>query len=623
MDYKDTIERLVDSWSAEYRKLTAPVIEKIQKSLAAGDGPEEAVRKAFTATNLDARLANTLLDAMGVAVAEAVGPGATIKPSGRDKLLTLPWTADNMPLSQRLHGAGGTMRQKIIDEVQGAINKGEAWKQTAKRLYDGYGFPTTIQSAELPQYLTELLKASREMPDGDELRRLLRKATRQIRLLGQDGAPNQALKAAYKGIAKAVATGTDKAIDRAVTVGVEEKSRYYAERIARTEMSRAWAEGFWAQYGGDDLVAAVRWRLSSRHPRFDICDFHAHANLYGIGKGVYPKDRAPAQPAHPHCLCHMTPVFFNEVGKPDPDKLKQRGDAYLASLDEADRKRLLTIDGEQAWQNGRDWQSELRGWKGHQNFAGRLTKQDFVASAKKEKPMKNTTDEISGDTIPDKVINGKRVVSERSPLASNPVFGKNWQGKDSFEITFAEKPWDKENPLNNRPDFFVLEDGTGVFVVSSRVKRGDAAAFKTKAFRAFDRYFSPLKEDVFVRVSTSKDDIGHLRAGTHRGSRNWATGEWETGYDKKTDTFIRGISVAKSPELVGDFGAYVKGREIGSGSDGEPLVEVSSVKVLGKDYTRKGIQEDYEKRLKKKLKQMGLTYDDYLTITLRYELKFD
>lgn len=375
------VENLVATWSADYKRMTAPVIESIYKRLMLGDGPEDAVRKAFTASNLDAKLANSLLDAMGVAAAEAVGPGVTVKPSGIDKLLTLPWTADQMPLSQRLHGASGTMRQKIVDEVQGALNRGADWKATARQLYDGYGFPTTIQSAELPQYLSDLLKVSRQIDNGPELRRLLRTANRQIRLLGQDGAPNQALKAAYKGIVKAVATGTDKAVERAVRVGVEEKSRYYAERIARTEMARAWAEGFWAQYGGDDLVAAVRWRLSSRHPRFDICDFHAHANLYGLGQGIYPKDRAPALPAHPHCTCHLTPVFFNEVGTPDPDRMKQRGDAYLESLDEADRKKLLTIGGEDAWQNGRDWQSELRNWKGHQNFAGRLTKEDFTIPA--------------------------------------------------------------------------------------------------------------------------------------------------------------------------------------------------------------------------------------------------
>ena len=75
--------------------------------------------------------------------------------------------------------------------------------------------------------------------------------------------------------------GKEKQIARAVEVAINEKSRYVAERITRTEMARAWADGFWAKVQDDDDVVAVKFKLSSRHPVFDICDMYAKADMFG------------------------------------------------------------------------------------------------------------------------------------------------------------------------------------------------------------------------------------------------------------------------------------------------------------------------------------------------------
>ena len=57
--------------------------------------------------------------------------------------------------------------------------------------------------------------------------------------LAQNGAPNRALKTSYKELLGAVESCSDKALKRAIRTAVEEKSRYVAERIARTESARA------------------------------------------------------------------------------------------------------------------------------------------------------------------------------------------------------------------------------------------------------------------------------------------------------------------------------------------------------------------------------------------------
>lgn len=126
-----------------------------------------------------------------------------------------------------------------------------------------------ISRQELPKYLQKVREAT-----GNDLQALAeqRQAIDKINRLAQNGAPNKALQAAYNKLLEAVQKGNEKAIEKAVEVAVNEKSRYVAERITRTEMARAWADGFVAKMQKDADIVAVKFKLSSRHPVFDICD---------------------------------------------------------------------------------------------------------------------------------------------------------------------------------------------------------------------------------------------------------------------------------------------------------------------------------------------------------------
>ena len=115
----------------------------------------------------------------------------------------------------------------------------------------------------------------------------------------------------------AVESCSDKALKRAIRTAVEEKSRYVAERIARTESARAWYQGFLKDTMDDPDVVAYRWVESTRHPTEDICDEYAKVDAYGLGSGIFPKDKAPELPAHPHCLCHYEKVYASELGVSD------------------------------------------------------------------------------------------------------------------------------------------------------------------------------------------------------------------------------------------------------------------------------------------------------------------
>jgi len=377
------IERIISRWSDEYRRQAAPLIAKIKELLEYGLSPQEAVNLALLTTGFSGAVGEELKRSMGLAAASGYGSSVSADTAMTlgEKLSLMPWAADKLVLSSKLYGLDLAMRQTISGTIADQIRNGTNWVQMSRALYDGYGFPEKIQRAELPEYLKALVSAAQRANPNDpatiaEVKRLARIANRNIDRMAQDGAPNRMLKAAYRQLAEIAEKGSAKALAKAVDVAVNEKSRYLAERIARTEGARAWSEGFWAQNYSDPDVVGVRWRLSSRHPKFDICDFHATANMYGLGPGVYPKGKNPPHPAHPHCTCRLVPVFDGEVGAARA-RVQKGGNEFLRSLTAKQRQDLLGAKGVKDWQAGADWSGSLRNWQGHVDPRPRLSSEDF------------------------------------------------------------------------------------------------------------------------------------------------------------------------------------------------------------------------------------------------------
>ena len=88
-------------------------------------------------------------------------------------------------------------------------------------------------------------------------------------------------------------------------------------RVLRTEINRAHGERYKQLAREDENVIGLRFMLSPRHPRVDICDEHAAADLYGLGQGVYPVDECP-WPAHPNTFSYTEAVYRDEIGSLNP-----------------------------------------------------------------------------------------------------------------------------------------------------------------------------------------------------------------------------------------------------------------------------------------------------------------
>lgn len=297
--------------------------------------------------------------------------------NGRKSVSLLPalrssWDGTGMPLSEKLHGADKEMRKAIIDTVRQQIDLNVHSRDIAMKLYDGYNSgQKVVRQQHLPKYLNDLLTLARRSnmtrDDQQELMSMIRKTRQKIARLSQHGAPNQTLKTAYAQLVDAVEQANEKALQNAIRVGVEEKSRYVAERIARTEAARAWAQGFLEKYDDQENVVAYRWKLSSRHPEVDICNMYADADFYGLGKGIYPKDKIPDLPVHPHCLCHLSPVYRSELeGKKPVDHFEDAGREWLSKQSLHVRQHILGIQGNKAVGNNDSWTKWARNYSGIQ-----------------------------------------------------------------------------------------------------------------------------------------------------------------------------------------------------------------------------------------------------------------
>ena len=81
-----------------------------------------------------------------------------------------------------------------------------------------------------------------------------------------------------------------------------------ARRVFRTELNRAHGEAYRQGAGAHPDVIGERFMLSPNHPKPDICDTWASADLYGMGPGIYPVGKSP-WPAHPNTMSYVEAVF--------------------------------------------------------------------------------------------------------------------------------------------------------------------------------------------------------------------------------------------------------------------------------------------------------------------------
>lgn len=222
---------------------------------------------------------------------------------GTAQVLAMP--VGEIELSARLYAHA----QQVTNEAAALVRehaKGITQaRELSRRLYDGYspadGILRPLEGTargDLPQALRSLTE---DLPARRELTALQVRGQQQAARL-----KSQALRAAYLDAFDAWENGAGlEALRKRLDVAQREKNRFLADRIAQTELSRAHQTEVAGLLMNDTETTVVQVRMNPAHPKTDICDLHARADLWGLGAGNYPKAEAPVPPFHPFCWCRL------------------------------------------------------------------------------------------------------------------------------------------------------------------------------------------------------------------------------------------------------------------------------------------------------------------------------
>lgn len=404
--------------------------KEVKVQLALGLKPNEAVRKAYAKypvmdmmkATLQAELVNTFM----------AGYGDNVPYSAKSisEAMSESWASDDLTLSKRLYRRSSTIRNEVADTIKQALKTNKTVKGLAKSIFDGYGKGGIIPEASIPKFLNKLSDINISGEATPEAKRKERELLRSVK--GKIARLNTPyVRAAYNEVAAAVDDGNELRLQKAIYSATQEKARYHAERIARTENARAYADGQMNRFLDDEDIVAFQWKLSSRHPRYDICDFYANADLYGLGKGVYPKDKFPRLPAHPHCMCHIQPLTELDIQENKQHKgINQAGLDYIQTLTKPNQEVLLGVNGRNTVLSGKEsWQNIARGWTSN-TFNARVPAmlQEMPKHTLKLHPPKGS--HINSDYIIDtKVINNKAYRDKYNELGYS---------KDITRLIFSE-----------------------------------------------------------------------------------------------------------------------------------------------------------------------------------------
>lgn len=289
---------------------------------------------------------------LGQLVDAAAGAGGTVTPAALPSLM--------QQIQARLGHLSGVRDAALAQNIDEAAAVGVA------------PFTPTVNAAQLAAIRSEAAQAVHAFVGPDQLKlsdRIWRIDRHASEVVGQavqnavlrgDGAARAAREFLAKRIPLPadIALAKDAASAKSIGAKVEDvlltgsgAPLDNAKRVMRTEINRAHSGAYQRGAAADPDSIGTQFLLSPRHPRVDICDMHARANLYGLGDGVYPHGRSPL-PAHPNTLSFEVVKYRDEVTAADRAG-RQSVDEFLGTVPGKDRKGILGVNKNEAFEAGK------------------------------------------------------------------------------------------------------------------------------------------------------------------------------------------------------------------------------------------------------------------------------
>lgn len=268
-----SIDPIAGNMSAQIERAAQASYTELLRLIDGGTDPREAVRLVLETFNGD--YVTALADAFSLVMQTAILPPL---------VLTMP--VGDVKLAKHLYRYSARVQKEVAAIVKQHAQGLHDARKLAGLLYDGYspagGIKRPLEGAArayLPKALRELTKNA---GDRQELTRLYDEMQRQAARL-----KSGPLKAAYlEALDKwAKGKGAD-VLAKRLWVAEREKTRYMADRIAQTELAKAYTERVAYGIMRDDEIEVVQLRLSPAHPAPDIC-FRAGTKILTLN-GLVP-----------------------------------------------------------------------------------------------------------------------------------------------------------------------------------------------------------------------------------------------------------------------------------------------------------------------------------------------
>jgi len=360
---------------SDFEKKNGVLLKKVSDALISTISENDSVSvisdkitKIYTKYNVKKETKNLLLNY----IVESVSIGIGTEIAGKKRVNSFKyWYAEHaynaagVPIKTTLNSITDILAVK--KEITRSLAAGSSWRKAAQDLSDKKIIISDV--AKDVQSIIDKARGVFGLTNSSEAYQEYKKEISIVqhrinRLTDQD---TSKLKRAYQDILDITNKSSAAQVENAIKYASYFKERYNTERIARTEMARAYGDAAFSDAIYTDDIVGIQFNLSDRHVEFDICNFHCEADLYGMGAGIYPKERAPEYPFHPNCVLPGNRIYF-------------RGNIVAASKSfyRGDVVEITTVSGKRSTVTGNHPILTNRGWIA----AHKLTKTDKILSSK-------------------------------------------------------------------------------------------------------------------------------------------------------------------------------------------------------------------------------------------------
>jgi NAD+--asparagine ADP-ribosyltransferase len=363
----DYIQVLVGAFGDRLGKRAENVAKDILKYLDEGRSVDLAVDIALSKSRIRHYIRDEITDILITVTGIARGvsfEAISNKPDLVKFYLDRTWPDEKLTLSRKINKL--QWKEEIKGVIKAGLHQGKEFQKIAEDVTDlnlnkgdiSKKIPRLISSAE-----SLLRSRGQSISDLREFKKNLAAFEGHVKTLSKTSV-YQNLRAMGNTILDQAKALDTESLQKSLIQAVKDKARYNATRLAHTESRKAFTLQSVVAMDEDQDVVAYRYKLGNYQGHHtDVCDLYSKADLFGLGKGIYPKGLATPPPVHPWCRCQLIPVFGSEIKS---GKFKESGITnYLDSLTESDRKDLLGAVGSQQYESNKDnWRFHLKGYEG-------------------------------------------------------------------------------------------------------------------------------------------------------------------------------------------------------------------------------------------------------------------